>query len=394
MTTQQKVTLPPQTERLRSSCNACGTAKVKCDRGQPQCRRCAAMNLICVYGASRKTGKPPRKRLAYGKCTPTAMLTEKNDTPGTRTLRPKSPDYLGPPSSVQLSDLIMTDSPMPPAITFDGIDDHNSLETPFFIPQCSSLSRENWDDLGLDLNLSPAASAVSAPEPNQGFCPATPSVSAKHDCPQESHEVFNDLTAAPSLSRVNADTILSQLDQVLQANRTAIDRLTGLLECSCPRPPYLVMLQSSIISRILGLYQQAAGCAHTVPSGPAAPAPTTSMGNSPPSSSSTPASATTLSTSNAKTYTSGISDEVTQLPFSLGKFNIEEPCVQLAFKNLLIGNELKRAGSLIDLFASQSPADGVEGLYSNLSAWLRAEHSSTVRILRSAIRDLNEGIDL
>ncbi|KAK4096553.1 hypothetical protein N658DRAFT_501451 [Parathielavia hyrcaniae] len=383
MTNQQQVTLPLLTERLRSSCNACGTAKVKCDRRQPQCQRCAGMDLGCVYGVTRMFGKPPRKRLAYAKRTPTAMPTPTNDARDTNFLCPR------PPSSVQLSDLIMTDIPMQPAIA-NGVDDHNpSLEPSFFIPQCSSMSLENWD-LDLGLNLSSFVPATSAPDESQGFFPATLSVSTKHDCPLESFEVFKDLTAAPSLSEENAHTILARLDRVLQANRNAIDRLTKLLECSCFKPPYLVMLHSSIISQILGLYQQAAGCAHTVPRGPAAAA----AGTSPAPTYSTPAPGTAISTSNTETRTSGISDQVAQLPFSLGKFNIEEPCVQFAFKNLLIGNELKRAGSLIGLFASQSPGDGVEGLRSSLSAWLRADHSSTVRILRSAIKELNDGIDL
>jgi hypothetical protein len=284
---------------------------------------------------------------------------------------------------------------MQPAMA-NHTDDHNSLEPSFFTPQCSSLSLENWG-LDLGLNLSSFVPATSAPDESQGFLtPATPSVSTKHDCPLEAFEVFKDLTAAPSLSEENADTILAQLDRVLQANRNAIDRLTRLLECSCFKPPYLVMLHASIISRILGLYQQAAGCAHTVRRGPAAEAAeTAAAGNSPPASSySTPASGTTISTSHTEARTSGISDAVAQLPFSLGRFNIEEPCVQFAFKNLLIGNELKRAGSLIGLFASQSPGDGAEDLRSSLSARLRADHSSTVRSLRSAIKELNDGIDL
>lgn len=352
------------------------------------------MNLNCAYGVSRKTGKPPRKRLAYGKRLPTAaMSAATSDARDTGSLRPKPSYYLGPPSSVQPSDLMMADMsmPMPPAIA-NGVGDHNSLEPSFFAPQCSSFSLEHWDlDLGLD--LASAAAVTSAPEKSQGgLSPVTPSVSTQHDCPQESYKVFQALTAAPSLSEVNSDTILAQLDRVLQANRDAIDRLTRLLECSCFKPPYLVMLHSSIISRILGLYQQAAGCAHTVPHGLAAA--TAAAGSPPLSSSSTPASGTTISASNTKTHTSGISDEVTQLPFSLGKFNIEEPCVQFAFRNVLIGSELKRIGSLIDLFASQSPGNGAEGLYSSLSGWLRTDHSSTVRVLRSTFNELNESIDL
>lgn len=411
MTNQQQVGLPLPTERLRSSCNACGTAKVKCDRGQPQCHRCAGMNLDCVYSVTRKSGKPPRKRLAYAKrtMTPTAMPTPTNDARDTIFLRPKPSDCPGPTLSVQPSDLIMTDIPdipMQPAIAngHNGVGDDHSLEPSFFIPQCSSMSLENWDlDLGLNLSsFGPTTSAVDENQSSQGFSSATPSVSTKHDCGLESLEVFKDLTAAPSLSDENADTILAQLDRVLQANRNAIDRLTRLLECSCSKPPYLVMLHSSIISRILGLYQQAAGCAHNVRRGPeAGTAETTAAAGraSPASSYSTPASGTTINTSNTNTATrtSGMSDDVAQLPFSLGKFNIEDPCVQFAFKNLLIGNEVKRASSLISLFAAQSPGDGpegAEGLRSSLSAWLRADHASTVRILRSAIKELNDGIDL
>lgn len=414
MTNQQQVALAIPTERLRSSCNACGTAKVKCDRGRPQCHRCAAMELDCVYGVTRKSGKPPRKRLAYAKRimtptpmpTPTAMTTPTNDSGArdTSVLRHKPSDCLGPPSSVQPSDLIMTDIPSMEPVIANDVGGHHSLEPSFFIPQCSSMSLETWDmDFGMNISsFGPATSVPDESQPSQGFSPVTPSVSTKHDCALESLEVFKDLTAAPPLAEENADTILAQLDRVLQANRNAIDRLTRLFECSCSKPPYLVMLHSSTISRILGLYQQAAGCAHNVRRGPAAEttekAPA-AAGNSPASSYSTPASGTTISTSNTNTdtRTSGMSDEVAQLPFSLGRFNIEEPCVQFAFKNLLIGNELKRAGSLIGLFAAQCPGDGLEGaegLRSSLSAWLRADHASTVRILRSAIKELNDGIDL
>jgi hypothetical protein len=56
-------TLPTsKSPKLRASCEGCGTAKVRCDRGQPKCSRCVALGLTCVYGISRKFGKPPRKR--------------------------------------------------------------------------------------------------------------------------------------------------------------------------------------------------------------------------------------------------------------------------------------------------------------------------------------------
>ena len=334
------------------------------------------MDLNCVYGVTRKSGKPPRKRLAYVKPTPT-----------TPTPTNGNHDTDISPSSAQVSDLIMTDIPMQPAM-INGVDDHNSLEPSFFTP-----SVENWSlDFGLDLSSFIPATPATEESPSQNLPPSTPPVSTGHDCAGESFEIFKELTAAPSLSEENANAILTQLDGVLQVNRKAIDHLTRVLQCSCCKPPYLVMLHSSIISRLLGLYQQAAGCAHAVRGAAADTA----------ASVETPASGATIGTpisksSNTETVTSGIPDQVTQLPFSLGTFNIEESCVQFAFKNLLIGNELKRAGSLINLFAEPSPGDedgGAQGLRANLSAWLRDDHASTVRVLRGAIRELNAGMDL
>jgi len=49
--------------KLRSSCDECAAAKVRCNKGQPECARCIASGVKCVYGLSRKFGKP-RKRAA------------------------------------------------------------------------------------------------------------------------------------------------------------------------------------------------------------------------------------------------------------------------------------------------------------------------------------------
>lgn len=55
----------PSTRRqrkLRSSCDRCGAAKLRCDRSQPECARCLSVGIACVYGVSRKAGKPARNR--------------------------------------------------------------------------------------------------------------------------------------------------------------------------------------------------------------------------------------------------------------------------------------------------------------------------------------------
>lgn len=53
----------PRQPKLRSSCDRCGAAKLKCDRGRPQCGRYIPLGLDCVYGVSRKMRKPARERL-------------------------------------------------------------------------------------------------------------------------------------------------------------------------------------------------------------------------------------------------------------------------------------------------------------------------------------------
>ncbi|KAK8055199.1 Aflatoxin biosynthesis regulatory protein [Apiospora rasikravindrae] len=51
---------PSRPPRLRSSCDSCAILKIKCDQGQPSCSRCASRGIPCVYGMSRRMGKPRR----------------------------------------------------------------------------------------------------------------------------------------------------------------------------------------------------------------------------------------------------------------------------------------------------------------------------------------------
>lgn len=48
--------------KLRASCDACAASKIRCSKEHPTCARCSANKSQCVYGVSRKHGKPGRKR--------------------------------------------------------------------------------------------------------------------------------------------------------------------------------------------------------------------------------------------------------------------------------------------------------------------------------------------
>ncbi|KAF1835724.1 hypothetical protein BDW02DRAFT_567760 [Decorospora gaudefroyi] len=48
--------------KLRASCDSCALSKVKCSKEHPSCARCSANGWPCIYGVSRKHGKPGRTR--------------------------------------------------------------------------------------------------------------------------------------------------------------------------------------------------------------------------------------------------------------------------------------------------------------------------------------------
>jgi hypothetical protein len=56
--------------KLRASCDACAASKVKCSKEHPICQRCSANGSQCIYGVSRKHGKPGRTRKRNADGTP------------------------------------------------------------------------------------------------------------------------------------------------------------------------------------------------------------------------------------------------------------------------------------------------------------------------------------
>ncbi|KAL9056040.1 MAG: hypothetical protein Q9162_003219 [Coniocarpon cinnabarinum] len=61
-----------QKQKLRSSCDACGEAKLKCPREHPACQRCINHGIPCVYGALRRTGRRRKNKPSEGGSTSNA----------------------------------------------------------------------------------------------------------------------------------------------------------------------------------------------------------------------------------------------------------------------------------------------------------------------------------
>ena len=56
---ESRSSVPPKME-LRSSCEPCHAAKLKCSRDKPACNRCAKLGLSCEYAPMKRPGRPRR----------------------------------------------------------------------------------------------------------------------------------------------------------------------------------------------------------------------------------------------------------------------------------------------------------------------------------------------
>ena len=450
---------PPRTPRqpkLRASCDSCGAAKLKCSRDWPQCERCFSLGLGCVYGVSRKMGKPPREKPRISEASSASRTPSKQAGSIDRDIATDNSCSSGPSGAV--GDTIFPSSE--PYRSVDNVTSAwravegytNSLMTSIDEPDGShsDLLDPSFDDLmslhfgenilsklaapGLDCDSDPKTQAeASQSKFDEKMCfdgtLELPSGGKGHDCSREAHEILESL-CFPRLDKANfiaqptpgsssasaspADRV--PLDHILCLNREASERLGHLLTCACAKSPYLALLYASIFSRILIWYQQAAGCTPGASWDPAAmildtASPQVSLTESLPSLSSTSGvgssawSSTAASTfgtggaANTPTLTQSTVFGVTPTTMALGTFSVDDLRVQTALKIQLVSGEMRRAGHLIDQFAShisggQSLADGyicsgVNSLYQSLNSWFRGEHSRITNIIKSNLRDLN-----
>ncbi|KAJ5641344.1 hypothetical protein N7490_005344 [Penicillium lividum] len=52
----------PKSVKVRSTCNACQQAKIRCSHEKPSCRRCLKHKIECIYSVSRRLGRPAKKK--------------------------------------------------------------------------------------------------------------------------------------------------------------------------------------------------------------------------------------------------------------------------------------------------------------------------------------------
>lgn len=291
--------------------------------------------------------------------------------------------------------------PLPDAMS---VDFNHDLSRPYNLP----------DIEGHSISSRQAKSSPAQMNNNRASDDAlmTPFTDSDHDCGPEAYDILISLSsprsdpaplmsvpgcAQPALRTGNNYQV--PVDQILRLNREASERLGLLLTCSCSRRPHLALLYASIISLILTLYQQAAGCSQVDSAIDTASCPVSSPGSL--SESPSPWSSTMASTVDGRTFGNPAANGAMQLALepaqmTMGSFRVDDQEVRAALTIQLVLGEIKRAGHLIDLLTSRSssgtdepPIDGVDSLYKTLASWFRWEHSRVVENLKSRLEEIS-----
>ncbi|KAJ5177738.1 Aflatoxin biosynthesis regulatory protein [Penicillium coprophilum] len=383
-------------EKLRSSCDRCGTAKVKCDKEQPECGRCISHGVPCIYGVSRKMGKPPRRISLCQSTSDTATTTQSSSETSSG----------GMPLDLELSSTDMN--------TWDHMDEDNNSHTfkdildagrsfdhELPIPMIPNLPMDynEWaisDQANANI-LFPLRSSQQSSTQGEDLSSMTFQWQWDgHDCQQKSHGILESISAynihkseseeglpPPTALAPRTETTVNgvPLDLVLQLNREATERLIQLVSCPCARIPSVALLYASIISRVLAWYEQAAAC--------------TQMNSLPLSSK---AAGHNLTPSNSSRGTSSPPlqpPEVSVAPSQMmvGTFNVDDPLIQTMMNIHLISGEMKRVEDVIDQFGSQTGCstpgtEQIGGLFLTLNSWLKQDYSRILHMMQSELKKL------
>ncbi|PVI01692.1 hypothetical protein DM02DRAFT_727749 [Periconia macrospinosa] len=438
-------------KKLRSSCDACGFAKVKCDRSQPHCTRCVSLNLNCVYGPSRQSGKKPRRHLGI------AHVPGSSARGGLASLPPRHTGNDDSGVDVQYGGEQFT-----PNVSMVNADAGlNSVSNASNMYNILPTGNENFDDLMFVPNITNLwppqqhqhqqqqfttfnptnvtdhtlpNSTTPEEEEAGGFPnhpPTLPLHPAKdHECYHEPNRVLQSLTIRhpdygdKATGRPGVNVL--PLPQILHANKAAIASFHRFLACGCSKGhPALVMLHASLVSRVLFFYREAAGFVvsegrsdgynngdqythnnntnHSLnhnpnnntnlPSSSSSSSTTTNNSPSPPQNPST-----TTPTASPPPPPRQSCFIITDPPFKIGTFDIEHPDIQTAFRNQLIASEVRKLLPIVagfvalerDETAKRSAVDGEDhrGLYGDVGRWLEGEYRRTVEVFRGAFGGL------
>ena len=302
----------PTGPKLRDSCHACATSKMKCHKEKPTCSRCAKRGLTCEYVATKRGG---RKHDSQSRASEVSHASPSTTAATNATQLPKSwfasqlttssTDPLSSPGAIYPSPRPTTSSAsydLPPNF-FDPMDqsmsssltdltvdfdDFCTSPTDFSIPDLTDndiLSQMHFLPTGVD-NSSNGLTihADTFPVLEERFSSSqsllNTDTSPTSDV-QGSKELY--VTESPCFCLASALGLMKQLfpnppttcttlaaqglekpaisptiQFVIAKNEQTIEAISRMLQCSCSQDGYLLSIISLIVFRMLGWYAIAA----------------------------------------------------------------------------------------------------------------------------------------
>ncbi|KAL9638742.1 MAG: hypothetical protein Q9164_001359 [Protoblastenia rupestris] len=380
-------------EKLRSTCDSCGASKVKCDRQKPRCGRCISLGSDCIYGHSRRKGKPSSKWPVAKAQPPSPVDPEPNgsvSTPGE------------PIGTFELFDWCASDVPdistgfqaFSTGSNGDSVllDDFSSED--FWNAHCPlpNSALQNGSTSGLSETTSKefskvasesetlATSVSSDPDTSTAAGMRIFFTNTSHHCANSAIATLQELYELAFQHRfdgsVHMDTSSPSSDHILKTNRKAVQNLDQILSCcndTCTHDSSLPFILATIGAKVLGWYRAVYNgiINPSCYSSPAKTSPLSTLG-CPPSSTSLP---------------SPNEEAVSITSITMGDFKLDR-IAETQLKAQLLLCELQNVGKAFDVLAQQN-----RGRSNDLRSMERGLHEAFEQFLRSSLNDLVAKLD-
>lgn len=180
----------PSGVKLRDSCDACASSKVKCSKEKPNCYRCSERGLICQYLVTQKTGRKQRRR-------DTRSENGESAASGQDVVRPLSSEsHYSPQSDPAVARLDPTTAQLDAASGFSIFD------SPFSSLEGSTGFDSSLEDFISSLPIGPSISPLT-PAPTLSTLPTSPEY-------------------APENFGASTSALNNQVDTAFQSNKSSL----------------------------------------------------------------------------------------------------------------------------------------------------------------------------
>jgi hypothetical protein len=245
---------PTKPWKLRQTCDLCGEAKVKCDKGNPRCGRCDRLSYECVYSPARRIGRP-RPRSPH---SPDRGRTARDDatTTTTATTDEAIKDYTAPPPLARPAELTPTarhqgfadcvNEPLPDCFS-DDADRWSGRASASASASASSNARSNNASLSSSIRDG-LLSSLEQPSMGMHEVRHTP---YEYDCATVAVATLRKLAVAGLEGRSASQPTAAAADVLADQIPHACREAARILVCPCSAEMDMALLAASLAAAIL-----------------------------------------------------------------------------------------------------------------------------------------------